>query len=57
MLQMLPQLPYAPSRKASLPLNLRGFDVLVKRQHTMPIHVILSVLLKGTLPAQCYWCI
>lgn len=44
MLQMLLQLPYAPRQSALLPPNLRGFDVLVKRQHTMPIHVILSVL-------------
>lgn len=30
MLQMLLQLPYAPLQRASLPLNLRGFDMLVK---------------------------
>lgn len=57
MLQMLLQLPYAPRQKASLPPNLRGFDVLVKRQHTLPIHVRLSVLQEGSLPAQCYCCI
>lgn len=57
MLQMLLQLPYVPRQRASLLLYLRGFDVLVKRQHTMPIHVILSVEQYGTLPAQCYWCI
>lgn len=43
MLQMLLRLPYAPLRRAALPLSLRGFDMLVKRQHPMPIHVILPV--------------
>lgn len=57
MLQMRLQLPYAPRQRAALPPNLRGFDVLVKRQHTMPTHVILSVLQQGSLPARCYWCI
>lgn len=44
MLQMLLQSPYVPLQRASLALNLRGFVMLVRRQHTLPIHVIFPVL-------------
>lgn len=57
MLQMLLQLPYAPLQRALLPLKLRGFDMLVKRQQTMPIHVIFPVQQEDTQPARCYWCV
>lgn len=43
MWQMLLRLPYVLRQRASLPPNLRGFDVRVKRQPIMPIHVMLSV--------------
>lgn len=54
MLQMLLQLPYVLRQSASLPPNLSGFDVQVKRQPITPIHVLLSVQLYGSLPAHCY---
>lgn len=45
MLQMLLQLPYVPLRRASLALNLRGFDMLVKTAHpAYPCHISCSAL-------------